>query len=299
MTFHNIMDPGFRAHFEKRQLAPIEATPTPLATWNDCCGDDGGGVGLADGWLTVVGGNPKYGKSLLAIDMAREAMANKTHRAGRIPAFLSLEMRVEALASRLMAMMSGIPVWKLEKRGFTKERFAEVWKMIDPIANQYNFLVDDRPMYRLEMIQVAMEDLLKVGANYFVVDYLQLAALGDEQAVHKAVGGVTNWLRLFAKEHDVPVVVLSQFNRETSKDYTQTPQPQGLHGGMIIEASADQIILIDHSRFEREKGSSRTWLTLTNRHGEHGDIPVLWDYRNLQVREQNPDEEGTWPGEEK
>lgn len=291
MSYVNIMDPDFRAAFLQRQLAPIEATPTPMRSWNDCCGDDGGGIGLAKGWMVIVGGNPKFGKSILALDMARCAMEY-----GENVGFISLEMKAPALATRLFSMMTETPVWKMEKRGFTEQHFDRVWSQMDPEERGHNFLVNDDRMYTLGPIQEAMEDMYDDGATWFVIDYLQLASLGAEDKVNKAVGEVTNWLSSFARETNTVVVALSQFNRETSKNYNDTPMPQGLHGGMIIEATADQIILIDHSRFERGDNTGRTFLVLTNRHGKHGDIPIEWNYTTLRPREAEPHEEDQWPG---
>lgn len=292
MAYVNIMDAEFRQAFMDRQMAPVEATPTPFDGWNRCCGDDGGRVGLAKGWLTIIGGNPKFGKSILALSMAAKAMME-----GEVVGFISLEMKAPALAARLYAIYTGTPIHKLEKVGFSEEHFKKLWKEMAPLQNNYDFLVNDDRMFELKKVQDAVEDMRLDGVTYLIVDYLQLCSLGDEKKINQAVGETTNWLHSFARETETTVVALSQFNRETSKNYQETPMPQGLHGGMIIEATADQILLIDHSRFERTQKSGRTFLSLTNRHGPHGDIPVEWNYSTLRCREQEPHEEGTWPGE--
>ncbi len=294
MAYVNIMDASFRAAFEERQLAPVQATPTPFDGWNRCCGDDGGRVGLAKGWLTIIGGNPKFGKSILALAMAARAMME-----GETVGFISLEMKAPALAARLYSIMTSTPIWKLEKVGFTEAHFRKVWKDMAPLQNEHNFLVNDDRMYELKLVQAAVEDMRQDGVEWLVIDYLQLCSLGDDKKINQAVGETTNWLHAFARETETTVIALSQFNRETSKNYHDTPMPQGLHGGMIIEATADQIMLIDHSRFERTRKSGRTWLVLTNRHGPHGEVPIEWNYDTLRCREQEPHEEGTWPGEKK
>ena len=70
----------------------------------------------------------------------------------------------------------------------------------------------------------------------------------------------------------------------------------GLFGGMILEASCDLILLLDHSRYEREGNTAKTWLIVAkHRHGPTVEIPIEWDYRTLSVREADPDEEYRWP----
>tara|TARA_Y100001960_G_C14366910_1_gene677175 strand:+ start:59 stop:280 length:222 start_codon:yes stop_codon:yes gene_type:complete len=70
----------------------------------------------------------------------------------------------------------------------------------------------------------------------------------------------------------------------------------GLFGGMILEASCDLILLLDHSRYERDGNTAKTWLIVAkNRHGPTVEIPIEWDYRTLSIREADPDEESSWP----
>jgi replicative DNA helicase len=290
-TTVDILGSAFRLRFERRQLAPIDASPTPLAGWNRVCRDDGGGVGLARGWFVVIGGNPKFGKSILALNLAAAAMSRD-----QPVGFVSLEMSPEQLAARFYAMKTKTPVRMLEKGGFTKDHFDQVWNKIKPTSNGYRFEVTDTPLWDLGTVMAEMEAMWDSGISWFVVDYLQLVGLGDEEEINRQVSSVTTHLAQFAKAKPATVIALSQFNRQTSKDYTQPPRAQGLHGGMIVEATADQVILLDHSRYEKSDGRAKSWLIVDlNRHGESGCIPIEWDYTTLSVREALPDEERSWP----
>ena len=65
---------------------------------------------------------------------------------------------------------------------------------------------------------------------------------------------------------------------------------------MILEASSDLVLLLDHSRYERHMNSAMTYLCAAkNRHGPTIEIPIEWDYRTLSVREGDPHEEHLWP----
>jgi hypothetical protein len=79
--------------------------------------------------------------------------------------------------------------------------------------------------------------------------------------------------------------------------------PQGLFGGGAIEQVSDQIVLLDHSLYSYDKKArvARTWLRLTNRHGQHGEIPIRWDYSDLTVREYKElvDNMSDWPVRER
>lgn len=289
--FVDVFDPAFRKRFEERQLKPVDATPTPIGGWNDVCRDDGGRTGLAKGWFVVLGGNPKFGKSILALNLAVAAM-----QSGRRVGFISLEMSSTQLAARLYAMASQTPVHMLEKGGFSSEHFQLVWQKIAPLSNGFEFAVNDVPLWDISQVMDALNQMRESGIDWFVIDYLQLVGVGDEDSINRQVSEVTSHLARFTKASGSTTIALSQFNRATSKDYTQPPRAQGLHGGMIVEATADQAVLLDHSRYEKEGSLAKTWLLVDlNRHGESGPIPVEWDYRTLTLREAKPDEEYLWP----
>lgn len=291
MTLIDLFSPEFRARFEARQIKPVDATPTPLASWNKSCRDDGGKVGLARGWFVVVGGNPKFGKSILALNMAVEAM-----RSGRSVGFVSLEMSPEQLAARLFALCSRSPVHLLEKGGFSKAHFTDVWRAIGPTEHGMEFVTNDVPLWDLSQVMRSLEEMRADSVDWFVIDYLQLVGVGDEDSINRQVSEVTSHLARFTKSTGSTTVALSQFNRQTSKDYTQPPRAQGLHGGMIVEATADQVVLLDHSRYDKRDRKAKTWIIVDlNRHGESGPIPVEWDYEHLSIREALPHEEGLWP----
>lgn len=299
MSFVDILETGFLLDFEERQLSPIEATPTPLAGWNRVCRDDGGGRGLAKGWMVVVGGNPKFGKSILALNMAKHAIVD-----GERVGVASLEMTPVQLAARAYSIMTGTPMYRLEKGSFSREHFAQAIADIrgmtpkEILSETDQFCVTDTPLTDIDSVLADLHEMYQRGIRWFIIDYLQLIGAGDEESINKQVANVTSNLARFTKNTQSTVIALSQFNRRTSEDYTQSPRAQGLHGGMIVEATADQVVLLDHSRYEKTggRGLARSWLMIDlNRHGESGELPIEWDYNTLTIREALPDEDRDWP----
>ncbi len=295
------------AWLKARQLAPIQAIPTPLPTWNKYCRDDGGGIGIARGWFIALGGNTKSGKSLLALNLAESAIA-----AGEAVGYVTLEMSVEQLIFRLLSVSSGVPIRHLEKgKDFSPEALDQAWNFAHEryrIGSERELLqtlfVNREPLTSPEAVWKIMRRMYEAGCTFFIVDYLQLISSSSEDDLYKQVFAVANALRLFRDEYHVSIIVCSQYNRATSSDYTKSPVPQSLHGGSI-ENGVDQVLLLDHSRYEPDDDRphlARTWLNLgANRHGQAGDMAVEWDYTNLRIRQGLPDEERDWPqhGEKK
>lgn len=243
----------------------------------------------------TIGGNPGYGKSLVALNLAAWALKHRESIG-----FVTLEMSPNALATRLYPIATGAPVRSFERgKGFDPEtaRLAGQWAAKIK-AEGCSTLVNRDVLVSLDDVLGVMEEMRDAGAMVQFLDYVQLVDVGDDDAIYKAVATIATNVRRFAHQNGVLVYGLSQFNRGTSGNYTETPRSQGLHGGMALEANSDQVLLIDHSRFARDlmrPELARTFLRIDkNRHGAVGDIPVLWDYRTLQCREALPDEEDEW-----
>jgi replicative DNA helicase len=122
------------------------------------------------------------------------------------------------------------------------------------------------------------------GSKYFIVDYLQLAWTANSSSIHDRMEVVAHQLRDLTHTLNVTMIGLSQFNRQTSAARAERPTAQGLMGGSAIENDSHQVLLFDHSRFERQGQTANTWLIIDkNRHGAVTDIPVQWDYTTLRL----------------
>lgn len=291
----DVFSPEYLSEFRFRQKSPINAVPTFLPTLNRACGGDGGRRGPARGWFVVVAGNPGFGKSLLALLLARDSI-----KGGERTAFVSLEMEHGQLASRFFALASGMPASVMEKDGFNDADYETFKEIIAEKFPDGGLLTNRRLLHSLPAILTEMHEMLDFGVTTFIVDYLQLISVGDEDQINRIVTEAVTTLRHFAVKNNALVIVLSQFNRSTSGNYAETPHIQGCHGGMIIEACADLGLLLDHSRYQKDENQThiaRTWLILDkNRHGPRAAIPICWDYKHLSCREGMPDEEREWPG---
>lgn len=76
---------------------------------------------------------------------------------------------------------------------------------------------------------------------------------------------------------------------------------EGMYGSASLEGDADQVVLLDHSRYEKDivrPWIHRTYVLLVkNRWGGKGEIPIEWDWRTFRVREALDDELHLWPGQ--
>ncbi|MCH7563338.1 MAG: hypothetical protein IH968_05880 [Gemmatimonadetes bacterium] len=286
--------------FLAKQAKPLRAAydyiPTFLPSWNSQCRDDGGGEGLGMGQHLAVAGGPGFGKTLFATNLGCHATA---HGVG--VGYMNLEMSLIGLTRRAWAIATETDVRTLERgRHYDAPKAAEVAARVVGAGHE-PFRVNTKRLRGIREIIDLMIYWRDYGTTLFIIDYMQL--IGDPTARNSTdeVAKISAAICDFAALNEVVTVALTQFNRETSKNYQESPTIQGLYGGQSLEADADQVLMIDHSRYERVKDKgrdigARTFIILgKNRHGGIGDIPVWMDYRSLRVREALPDEEAEWP----
>jgi len=224
--------------------------------------------GLMPGSLNIVAARPGMGKTSLALNIAQyvgitlnSEEIRRAEQLGREPLrtpvlIFSLEMSKDELMKRMVSSEAMVPAEifrrsppRTEKE---KDELAEKWKLIHMAANRfYNapIYIDDSGDISLLEIKGKCRRLKKeMGGRLglVVVDYLQL--LRPEQKfdsmVH-AIADISRGLKILAKELNVPVMALSQLNREPEKRKEhKKPMLSDLRESGAIEQDADVIIFI-------------------------------------------------------
>lgn len=276
---------------------PIDAVPTPFPFWNHACRDFGGGIGLARGWHITIGGNTGSGKSVAALNMAFEGAEHGEH-----VGVVSLEMFWTQLLTRYMAIGSGEKINLLEPGRFLDVNAHErAQRAIEQLKERTGggLWCNQRHISSLEHVVAAIEFLHEYhGCRMIIVDYMQLAKIVGLTDRLEAVTRISADVNEMAKELRIVTIGLSQYNRETSKDRENPPTPQGLMGGSPLENDSDQVMLIDHTTYERSpllNTARQKFILGKNRHGPAGTIDCVWDYNTLRLREEAPVFNGPTP----
>lgn len=284
LTFDRVFDP-FLAEQRKKALEPVDAVPTPFPAWNAACRDEGGGEGLAKGWHVVVGGKSGSGKSIMALNLAAAAL-----RAGRQVCYLSLEMSQTQLVTRLVAIVTGYRIRSLERGRTYDPQIAETaHNDYDTITGQLggSLVVNRRPLQSLTDIGMVFNKMAKDFFDVFILDYMQLAWTGSAKSLLENITEVSHTVRGLAHDLNVVSIALSQYNRATSANREDRPTPEGLMGGSPLENDADQVVLLDHTSYERQgqQGATGNLILGKNRHGPLLEIPIAYDYETLRITE--------------
>ena len=233
--------------------------------------------GLVKGEVTVIAGRPSMGKTALALQLAEHVAA----QGGRV-LFVSLEMSAVEIARRLLSGKSGVALSKL-RRGDLGRNDAEIaatfGKLNDAanrMASRDRFIVAGRHVQAVE----TMRELCGAhDADLLVVDYLQL--LGKPKAENRqlAVAEISRGLKLLAMERAMPVLAVSQLNRQAESRKDNRPQLADLRESGAIEQDADLVMLLYRADYydaeSADKGKAEV-IVAKNRNGATGVVTLAW-----------------------
>jgi replicative DNA helicase len=116
-----------------------------------------------------------------------------------------------------------------------------------------------------------------------VIDYLQLiSGMGDSRTPREQqISEISRGLKGLAKELDLPVLVLSQLNRESEKD-NRPPRLSDLRESGAIEQDADVVLLLAKDSQSSDKasvpsGTRKVELIIAKqRNGAVGSVPLTF-----------------------
>jgi len=200
-------------------------------------------AGLQPSDLIIVAGRPSMGKTAFALNVAQNAAI--TAQLG--VAIFSLEMSKEQLVLRMLCSEARVDQSKV-RAGFAAERdFPKLALAASRLADSPIYIDDTPALSVLELRAKARRLKREREANLglIIVDYLQLMrGLGDADNREQEISGISRSLKALAKELNVPVVALSQLNRQVETRADKRPVMADLRESGAIEQDADVIAFL-------------------------------------------------------
>lgn len=236
-------------------------------------------TGFKPGALYVIGARPGSGKSIMAL-MAAAHLA----RHGAVT-FSSLEMDEADLIKRLIAFTGDVFVGALERHDLSESEWRKVAAARSRVS-ELPLFIDDRSGVSVTQIKAFART---VGRRRklagVVVDYLQLIPSADSRKSRwEHVGEITRRLKQTARELRVPVIALSQLNRESEGRQRRLPSLSDLRESGSIEQDADAVLLLQR-RVDKD-GAETDELDVVvakNRRGNTGKATLRWEGKFARV----------------
>ncbi len=236
--------------------------------------------GLKPGEMVLIAARPSVGKTAFALNIAANVALNH----GKKVAIFSLEMPADLLATRMLAYISKVSLTKMKTRGALSATD------LKKLYNGYKALlasdvyIDDYSMNGPSDVLSKCRRLKREkGLDLVIIDYLQLmTAQKNGRAAESRqveVSDMSRKMKIYAKELECPIILLSQMSRGIEQRNDHTPQLSDLRESGSIEQDAD-IVMFLNKPYTYNKALPPNEVILDvkkNRNGTIGEIKLDWD----------------------
>ena len=237
-------------------------------------------LGLRPQNVFIIGARPSVGKTAFMNNITNNVCVQQQ----KPTLVFSCEMSKEAIISRMIYSLARMPFHKLTNR--SGQRYIpskeELIRMREAALK-----INAAPLYIEDKGGITIEDLKttarrhkrQFGIKCIMIDYLQLIRCYNKMAQSSKNAEVTEvsaQLKALAKELDIPIICLSQLNRNAAS--SKRPRMSELRDSGSIEQDADIIGLLHRYDYEgntERKGEAEINIT-KNREGPTGIIELEW-----------------------
>jgi replicative DNA helicase len=233
-------------------------------------------TGFLPGCLYLLAGRPAMGKTALALNLAK----NIASRGSKV-LFFSMEMTRELLQERLICAESGVNMQEAHKNKETEDYMSEIVDATGMIHRLPIFIDDTGDLTSTQIRSRSLSAQLNHGVNFIIIDYIQLMGAVDRKAIREQqISEMSRTLMTLAKELKVPILALSQLNRDCEKRVNKRPMASDLRESGSLEQDAYAVMLLYRGYVYRDEGVNINEAELIigkNRNGETGVVPLFFD----------------------
>lgn len=256
------------ATLERRNSGEVRGLPTGLEAVDKVLSG-----GLQDGNLIIVAGRPGMGKSAFTSTIAVNVAED-----GQCAAILSMEMTETDQMDRVVATIGRVPLEDVTAARLCGESgdgiVAAFGKMRD-----LPLVIDEEPHLSIHDV-VAKSRFIKrtYGLKLLIVDAIGLMNYDNKNAVTE-LGIITKGLKVFAKEMNIPIVLLCQLSRKCEERPDKRPVLSDLRDSGNIEQDADVVIMLYRDEYYREDSPDKgiaECLVRKNRQGSPAIVPLAF-----------------------
>jgi replicative DNA helicase len=239
--------------------------------------------GMQAGNLIIVAARPGVGKSSFITNVARNVAVD----AQKPVAMFSLEMSRWEIGMRLLCAEARVP-WDLIRN---KRVAADDWSRIAQAADTLH----DAPLSVVDSGNVTLVDIrakarrlaARRHLGVIMVDYLQLMSHTRRvENRQQEIAEISRGLKMLAKELEIPVVAVSQLNRDPERRQDKRPQLSDLRESGALEQDADVVMFIHRDDSDPAKKGLADLIVAKHRNGPTDTIPLtflphLTQFRNF------------------
>lgn len=251
--------------------------------------------GLHEGQLIIIASRPGMGKTSFALNVAQNVALGED----KPVAIFSLEMLKQDLSMRFLSAESRVPFGKLRSGRFSDSDWQRIANGFVRLGDAPIYIEDTPNQNVLDLKAKARRLKAEHDVSLILLDYLQLMSpVSDVDSRVQALTQISRGLKQLAIELQVPVISLTQLNREVERrGGDKRPQLSDLRGSGAIEQDADVVGFLYRPYYytenEEDKGNAELILG-KQRNGATGKIPLIFnaEYMRFDSRKDEPEPVG-------
>ncbi|MFN5919368.1 MAG: replicative DNA helicase, partial [Planctomycetota bacterium] len=242
--------------------------------------------GLHNGELVILAARPSMGKTAFAMNIAEQVAMKE-----QAPTlFVSLEMNSIELVDRLLCSIARVNGSRMRVGTITHEEQQRLIKNAADISVAPLY-IDDSPSRTVSEIAAVARRISKMEnqktgkkLGLIVIDYLQLIEPDNSKDQRQEqVAKIARKLKMLAREQNVPVLCLSQLNRQAEDSKDHRPRLSHLRESGAIEQDADVVIFIHREEYYHKPDKAVEFagqaqvIIAKQRNGPIGDVDLVWE----------------------
>lgn len=193
--------------------------------------------------LIILAGRPSTGKTALSLNIVLNII-----KTVKLPVlFFSLEMSKEQIMYRLLSIETNIPQTKLRSGKLSEEDWIKLNKIIK-LLSKLPVFIDDTSKLSIQDVRSKIKTIFleQSQLGLVVIDYLQLLenSTSSNYSRVQELSQITRTLKTIAREFNVPIITLSQLNRNTENRLDKTPLLSDLRESGSIEQDSDLVLML-------------------------------------------------------
>lgn len=199
------------------------------------------GLEIERGNVMIIAARPGVGKSAISMNLCKPILQRREENI----IIISYEMTKSQIIARLVADITGLN--NREQR--FEENFFKVKKAIEEI-NKFKLFIIDKPKKGTNFINSTIQSIAYKNGNIalVIIDYLQLIRENGKFGNREAeISTISREIKSIAKSCDVPIMALSQLNRDVEKE-KRKPGLSDLRESGAIEQDADIVCFVHREK---------------------------------------------------
>jgi len=197
--------------------------------------------GFNNSEMTVIGARPSMGKTSLILSIIDRIAIKKKIPCG----VFSIEMSEKLLMDRLVSQVSGIASVKIKRGMLTQADFSRLSDAGSLLFESPIYVDDTTGLKMQEIRSKARRMVYKDGVKIIFIDYFGLITPEGKGERFNQMSEVSRQIKGLAKELDIPIVLLSQVNRDKEG---KRPCLADLRETGSLEQDADMVLFLHRER---------------------------------------------------